>query len=127
LPGQAPPPPPDDDPPFPEWAAPVAAVLTIFAPFISLIVALVMRSGEQRPRRRGFLKTWAIASGAWMCTGFVIVLLAFGCAANGASGGCQDGGLPSYTSTDNVHWTETVCENGKSVTKSVPASQVPGG
>jgi hypothetical protein len=64
------PPPPDplapvgDDPPFPSWAPLAAGVLTFFAPFVSLIVALVMRSGEHRPRRRGFLKGWAIASGA---------------------------------------------------------------
>jgi hypothetical protein len=46
------------------------------APFISLIVALVLRSAEQRPSRRRFLKTWAIASGAWLCTGWVVVLIA---------------------------------------------------
>jgi hypothetical protein len=43
---------------------PVAAVLlSLFMPLIALIVALVMRAGELRPSRRGFLKSWAIASG----------------------------------------------------------------
>ena len=90
-----------------------------------------MRSGEQRPKRRGFLKTWAIASGVWLCTGWGIALIAFGCAANGASG-CQGGAdpfaMPTYTSTDNVHWTETVaCRNGGSITKPAPPGAVPGG
>jgi uncharacterized membrane protein len=55
----------------------VAILLGFFMPLISLIVALVMRSGEQRPSRSQFLKTWAIASGAWLCTGWILALLVF--------------------------------------------------
>lgn len=61
----------------------------------------------------------------------MIALIVFGCASS-ASSGCKGGpepfGVGSYQSNDNVHWTETVpCVNGGSTTRSVPASQVPGG
>jgi hypothetical protein len=103
-------------------------------PFISLIVALVMRAQELRPRRRQFLKNWAIGSGAWLCTGFLIPLIALGAAAGrgGGASGCQ-GGIdqtvpPSFQSNDGVHWTAIyTCMNGGTETKSVPSSQVPGG
>jgi hypothetical protein len=54
----------DGDMPYGGGATAGAILLTLFAPFIALIVALVMRSGELRPRRRQFLKNWAIGSAA---------------------------------------------------------------
>jgi hypothetical protein len=51
-----------------------AVLLTIFAPFIALIVALVMRGSETNPAKRAFLKTWAWASGAVLACGTLIVL-----------------------------------------------------
>jgi hypothetical protein len=111
-----------DDHPFGGEMTIVAGLLTIFMPFIALIVALVMRSGELRPSRRGFLKTWAIASAAWLCTGWIVVLLIFSAASSSASG-CKGGidqfSVPSFESSDNVHWTATyACVNGG--TKTVP-------
>ena len=58
-----------DDQPYGGEITLVAVIGTLFVPLISLIIALVVRSGERRESRRQFLKTWAIACAAWMCTG----------------------------------------------------------
>jgi hypothetical protein len=122
---------PVDDVPYGPAATVGAVLLALFVPFIALIVALVMRAQERRLRRRQFLKNWAIASGAWLCTGFLIPVIALSASGTGASG-CQ-GGIdqtvpPSFQSNDGVHWTATYsCMNGGTETKSVPSSQVPGG
>jgi hypothetical protein len=123
---------PNDDAPYGQGATVGAVLLALFMPFISLIVALVMRSQEPRPRRRQFLKNWAIGSAAWLCTGFLIPIIAISAVSSVAVSGCQGGidqtVLPSYQSTDGVHWTATYsCLNGGTETKSVPSSQVPGG
>ena len=118
-----------DDEPFPGWAGLAAAAAVIVAPFISLIAALAMRSSEQRPSRRSFLKSWAIWSGVWLGTGFVIVLIAFGALASGSGvlgGGCKGGPdtltPPSYVSKDSKHWTAIVpCLDGG--TKTRPATK----
>jgi hypothetical protein len=76
VPPTAPPPgwPIDDD--YPQSTKVAAALLTLFAPFISLVVALVLRSSETKPKRRASLQTWAVASGAWLALGLVIGLIA---------------------------------------------------
>jgi hypothetical protein len=122
-----------DDQPFPEWAPFAAGAAVFFMPFISLIVSLVMRSSEQRPRRRSFLKNWAIASAAWLCTGFIIVLIAISAIAGGGSSGvaggkCKNGPdpftPPSYTSQDGKHWTaEVPCAGGGSITRPANKSE----
>jgi len=125
---------PDEDVPYGGEMTIVAVLLTIIVPLIALIAALVLRSQETRQRRRQFLKNWAIASAAWMCTGWLVALIAFASIASsvGGASSCQ-GGIdqlvpPTYQSADGVHWTATYqCMNGGSLTKSVPASQVPGG
>jgi hypothetical protein len=123
-----------DDEPYSSGATIGAVLLTVFMPLISLIVALMLRSQERGPRRRQQLKNWAIASGIWLCTGWLIPIIAFSAAASGMSGGSGcSGGIdqsvpPSFQSNDGVHWQATyVCMNGGTETKSVPASQVPGG
>ena len=57
------------DEPYGSGMALGATLLTIFAPFIALVAALIMRGSETRPKRLAFLRTWAIASGAWLATG----------------------------------------------------------
>src|SRR5271154_2578293 len=42
---------------YPSESKVLAGILTVFFPFISLIVALVMRSSERRPLRRASLLT----------------------------------------------------------------------
>ena len=123
-----------DDEPYSSGATIGAVVLTVFMPLISLIVALMLRSQERGPQRRQQLKIWAIASGIWLCTGWLIPIIAFSVASSGLSGGSGcSGGIdqtvpPSFQSSDGVHWQATyVCMNGGTETKSVPASQVPGG
>jgi hypothetical protein len=110
-----------------------AVLLTIFFPFISLIAALVLRAQELRPMRREQLKNWAIASGAWLATGWLIAIIAFSSVLSAAGlSGCK-GGIdqlvpPSYESSDGQHWVGTfTCMNGGTITKPVPNSQVPGG
>ena len=119
-----------DDPPYPGEAGLGAGLLTFFMPFIALVVAMVMRAGERRPRRRGFLKTWAIASAAWLCTGWLVALLLFASVGSASGGGCKGGpdpfGLPSYTSTDGKHWTAHVpCVDGGSTSRPARAGEVP--
>ncbi len=119
-----------NDEPFPSWATGAAVGAVLFAPFISVIVALVMRSSETRPSRRAFLKSWAMWSGAWLCSGFVIFLIAFAAIAGGSGafggGGCK-GGIdtftpPSYVSQTGKHWTAIVpCLGGG--TKTRPATK----
>jgi hypothetical protein len=120
-----------DDIPYGTGATVGAVLLTVVMPVISLIVAIALRSQESRLKRRQFLKTWAIGSGIWLCTGWLIPLIAFSSATSGVAG-CK-GGIdqsvpPSYVSSDGVHWRATYsCMNGGTETRSVPDSQVPGG
>ena len=121
-----------NDRPFPGWAGIAAGALTFVMPLISLIIALVVRSSEQGAKRRGFLKNWAVASGAWMCTGWLLVFLVFASAGGlSGGGGCKGGpdpfGVPiSFTSTDNKHWTATVpCVNGGTTTRPARKGEVP--
>ena len=78
-------------------AAVAGAVLaTLFFPFISLIAALLLQGGQTDPRKKAQLRTWAWASGGLLVLGFVLVLLAVGAFAHGASsvnhsGPCQGG------------------------------------
>jgi hypothetical protein len=53
----------------------LAVVLTIFAPIVALIVALVMRANEVNPVKRAFLRTWAWISGGLVALYFVISIL----------------------------------------------------
>lgn len=124
---------PGDDAPYPREAMIGAVLLTIFIPFIALIAALMLRGQEMRPARREQLKNWAIASGAWLATGWVIGIIVFASALSavtpsGCKGGIDQAVPPSYESSDGKHWVGTfTCMNGGTVTKPVPASQVPGG
>jgi hypothetical protein len=120
-----------DDPPYSTGATVGAVLLSLVMPFIALIAALVIRSQEHGPKRRQFLKNWAIGSGVWLCTGWLIPLIALGSvgsAVSGCQGGIDQSVPPSYQSNDGVHWQATyACMNGGTETKPAPASQVPGG
>jgi hypothetical protein len=61
----------------------IAVLLTIVMPFISLIAALILRSSEGSPIRRASLRTWAIASGAWLALGVIILIIAVASVAGG--------------------------------------------
>jgi hypothetical protein len=111
-------------------AAKVGAILlSIFLPLIAIIAALVLRGSEHSPRRRQFLKWWAIGTAGWMCSGFVIALVGFISLLPGAAG-CQ-GGInravpPSFTSSDGQHWTAVyTCMNGGTMEKPAPPGSVP--
>jgi hypothetical protein len=53
----------------------LAALATFFVPFISLIVALVMRSSESNPTRRIGLRTWALVSAGWLAVGVIVGII----------------------------------------------------
>lgn len=116
---------------YPSGAALGAGVLTFFAPFISLVVALVVRSGEHRPSRRGFLKTWAVASGVWLCTGFLFGVVAFASIAGGPTtgGDCQGGvdrmAPPTYVDQGGRTSVTRPCLEGGSRTRELPAGGGP--
>jgi hypothetical protein len=133
-----PPPPPDVhlppegapslDEPYAGGMALGAALLTLFMPFIALIAALVMRGTETRPSRRSFLKNWALASAAWLATGWLIVVILFVSVTGG--GGCRGGidpfGVPSYRSDDGTHWVAIYpCRNGGTAETPAPPGAVP--
>jgi hypothetical protein len=71
-----------DDEPYGGEMLIAAALLAVFMPFIALVAALVMRANERRPSRRAFLKSWAIAAGAWMCAVWAFAILFFAVAAS---------------------------------------------
>jgi hypothetical protein len=52
-----------------------AGLLTIVAPFVSLVAALIMRGSATNPVRRATLRTWAIVSGTWLALGLLIVII----------------------------------------------------
>jgi hypothetical protein len=74
-----------DDPDYPPGAKIGAAVFTFFAPFISLVAALALRSSQPGEAKRASLRTWAIASGVWLGIGIVIALIAMASIAHTAS------------------------------------------
>ncbi|HYX83573.1 MAG TPA: hypothetical protein VE777_01260 [Gaiellales bacterium] len=129
-------PPHSDDasnPPYGSEMTLGAWLLTIFMPFIALVAALLLRGSESRPRRRPFLRTRAVASAAWLCTGWVLgLIVVFSLASTSVGGGCQGGpdpvGVPlEFTSSDNRHWTATVpCVNGGTTTRPARPGEVPG-
>ena len=91
---------------YPSESKVLAGILTVFFPFISLIVALVMRSSERRPLRRASLLTWAIASAAWLAVGVVIVIIIAASASSAIShnqpstkGPCQGGPVMGASGT----------------------------
>jgi zinc-ribbon domain len=102
-----------------------AILLSVFAPFIALVVALIMRGSETRPKRRAFLKTWAIASGVWLATGFLLIVIVIA-SIWGRVGACIDGidefSPPTYESFDDENWTAIYeCVGGGTTRTPVPA------
>jgi hypothetical protein len=58
-------------------AALVGAVLaTILFPLLALIAALLLQSGQEDPRKRSQLRTWAWFSAGWTTVGVLLVVLA---------------------------------------------------
>jgi fumarate reductase subunit D len=56
-----------------DGAAVAGAVLaTLFFPIIALIAALLLQGGQQDPRKKAQLRTWAWASGAFLAVGVVL-------------------------------------------------------
>ncbi|HXD69498.1 MAG TPA: hypothetical protein VN615_06525 [Gaiellales bacterium] len=67
-----------DDEPYGAGMLIAAGLLAVFMPFVALVAALVMSANERRP----FLKSWAIAAGAWMCAVWALALLFLAAAAS---------------------------------------------
>jgi hypothetical protein len=62
-----------------------AILLTLFAPFISLIVALLLRGSQQDPARKRQLGTWAAASAAYLLAYVILAVALFASIASGTS------------------------------------------
>ena len=88
--------------PFESSAVAGAVLLTIFAPFVSLVAALVLHGAERDPARKRQLGTWAAVSGAYLAVGLLVGVLLFASLAPGfhrdTSGPCIGGpalGVPA--------------------------------
>jgi hypothetical protein len=53
-------------------------ILTVFVPWLALIVALVLRASEASSVRRASLRRWAVLSGVWLALGVLVPLIGFG-------------------------------------------------
>jgi hypothetical protein len=127
-----------DDEPYPEWAPLAAGAAVVIVPFISLIAALLMRSSERGERKREFLKNWAIASGAWLCTGFILIIVVFASVLSsipsvGGGGDCKGGpdpfAIPTFIQmSGSRHSTAIVpCVNGGTLTRPARPGENPFG
>ena len=67
--------PPTDGRPYESSSVVGAVLLTIFAPFIALIVALALRGSERDPAKKQQLGTWAAISGAYLAVAVVLVIV----------------------------------------------------
>jgi hypothetical protein len=81
-----------DDRGYPGSLVAAAALAAFFFPLISLIVALALYGSERNPVRKGALRTWAVASGAWLALQVVIgaILVAAVAGGGGVGSGSVD-------------------------------------
>jgi hypothetical protein len=90
------------------------------SPFAGLPQAAAAASGLSRNAVLG-----AGAAVALVLVAFALLLVATS-GPSGCSGGRNFLDPPTYSSSDNVHWTMTyTCNNGGQTSVSVPSSQVP--
>jgi hypothetical protein len=74
---------PPDGVPYESSSVAGAILLTVFLPFIALIVALLLRGAEHDPARKRQLTTWAGVSGAYLAVGLLIGIAIFASVASG--------------------------------------------
>jgi hypothetical protein len=67
-----------------------AILATIFAPFASLVVALIWHGSERNEARRAFLRTWAQVSGGLVVLYLVLALVLFVSFSSGVGGTDRD-------------------------------------
>jgi hypothetical protein len=108
--------------PYPQTNVMLAAILTVFAPFISLVAALLLMQEQGNPVRRQQLKKWAIASGAWLVMGGLVVIAGLTSLTTSASGSACKGGIdhltpPTYVGSPGNWKAQYTCINGGTVTR----------
>lgn len=69
-----------------------AALASFFFPLISLIVALILMGQQRNERKRAQLRTWAIASAAWIAIQIVIAVGLFAAVYSAGSSTVERGG-----------------------------------
>lgn len=69
--------------PYESSAVTGAILLTIFAPFLALVAALILHGSERDPVRKRQLGTWAAASGAYLVVGLLVGITVFASLASG--------------------------------------------
>ena len=72
--------------PYPGSTIAAAVIATFFFPLVSLIVALVLHGRERDPGKKGMLRNWALASGAWIAVEILIGLALFAAASGSVVG-----------------------------------------
>jgi hypothetical protein len=78
--------------PYPGSTIAVAAIATLFFPLICLIVALVLYGSQRDPAKKGILRNWALASGAWIIAIFFVGFVIFGIGSGGGLGNVDRNG-----------------------------------
>ncbi|MHB1594986.1 MAG: hypothetical protein ACYCO9_12235 [Streptosporangiaceae bacterium] len=97
-----------------------AGILTICAPLVALVIAIVLRTSEANQARRAVLRTWVIASASWLAVQFVIGIIGVAAVAGSApqvshSGPCVGGPVPGASGTPVGHGNYRFnCVNGGS-------------
>jgi hypothetical protein len=108
--------------PYPQTNVMLAAILTLFAPFISLVAALLLAQEQRNPVRRQQLKKWAIASGAWLVVGGLVLFAGLSSLTVGASDSACEGGIdhltpPTYIGSPGNWKAQYTCNNGGTFTR----------
>jgi hypothetical protein len=62
---------------YPGATVAAAALATLFFPLLSLIAALFLYGAESNPVRRNALRSWALASGAWIVVQLIVAVALF--------------------------------------------------
>jgi hypothetical protein len=117
----------EDD--YPGSTKAAAVLLTLVAPFLSLIAALVLMGQQQNSVKKATLKAWAWFSGTLLAIGAVIVIMFVAAAAShmgsgagsDSSGPCQGGpkmGVP--LEQIGPHKYRQLCEFGGSTVVHLP-------
>jgi hypothetical protein len=84
-------------------------LLTVFVPWLALIIALVLRASEASSVRRASLRSWAVLSGVWLALSVLVPLIGFGVFASSVqlqvshNGPCIGGPAPGATGTPVGH------------------------
>ena len=115
---------PSDDGGFSPGMKAAAVLGSIFAPFISVVVALVMLGSETNPVRRAFLKAWAGITGGLLVLWIIVVISvasSFSHSGPGTDGPCIGGPIIGASGEQvGPHRWRFPCAGGGSTVVNLP-------